>query len=1096
MRLTALLLSIALVPNPGLAQKKLAAVVTLPDTGSKINAGTLGGFKFRNIGPAVTGGRIGEIVVDPTDRSTWYVAVHSSGVWKTTNAGTTWTPVFDGEGSYSVGFLTLDPQNPLTVWVGSGENNSQRSVGYGDGIYRSTDGGKSWKNMGLKASEHIGTILVDPRKSDVVYAAATGPLWSSGGDRGVFKTTDGGKTWVQVLKPDNEWTGAQSLAMDPRNPDVLYATTHQRARRQWGFINGGPGSAIWRSTDAGQTWVKTVKGLPNDELGKIGLAVSPVDPNVVYAVVEAANRQTGLYRSADQGQNWEKMSGWSSTSPMYYSKVYPDPKRLDRIYLMDTNLQVSEDGGKTTKSIQGKNVHVDNHALWIDPADPKHLINGNDGGLYETFDWGATWNFKAGLPVTQFYKVDVDNALPFYHVCGGTQDNASLCGPSQTTNEHGQTNFDWFVVVGGDGFQPRVDPTNPDIVYGQWQHGELVRLDRKTGEAVDIQPQPAAGDPPVRWHWDSPLIISPHSATRLYFGSQRLYRSDDRGDSWKPVSPDLSRQIDRNRLRMMGRVWSMDAVAKNTSTSLYGTIVSLSESPKQEGLIYAGTDDGLIQITEDGGASWRKAGPLPAVPDTAFVADIEASRTDANTVYAAINNHKAGDYKPYLIKSTDRGRTWTSISGNLPERGSVWTVVEDHVAGGLLFAGTEFGLYVTVDGGKRWTQMRGGLPTTQIRDIAIQQRENDLVVATFGRGFYILHDYTPLRTLAATVEQEAALLPVRDAKLFVPATPLGGGPKGSQGDALWTAANPAAGAVFTYYLKTELKTRKARRQEAEKALIKKGEDVPVPSWDSLRVEDREEAPSMVLTVTDESGAVVRRLTGLVSAGYQRIVWDLRYPAADPVTGSTAGRFGGDDAPVGPIAAPGTYRVQLAIRRDGIEQAMGSAETFRAVPLLMPTLPAADRALVAEFTKQAAKLQRAVMGAGAALGEIENRLKLLTQAVEQTPAAPAALRDGLRVARDNVLGLRADFSGDGTIAGRSEAVPVTVAGRVQRVVGSLWSVTTGPTRTHRQSLAVATEQFGAWLPRLQGFAEQLRKLEDQAEAAGAPWTPGRVPVWTP
>ncbi len=1099
MRTSLGVLAVVLLVSPVVAQRRPAAAVPAspPADTTGLTSGLLSGLTFRNIGPAVTGGRIGEIVVHPTDRSTWYLAVHSAGVWKTTNAGTTWTPIFDGEGAYSIGYLALDPSNPLTMWVGTGENNSQRSVGYGNGVYKSTDGGRSWTNMGLKTSNHIGKVVVDPRKSDVVYVAATGSLWSSGGDRGVYKTTDGGKTWSQVLKPDNEWTGAQSLEIDPKNPDVLYASLHQRTRRQWGFINGGPGSSVYKTTDAGATWTKIVKGLPNEELGKIGLAVSPVNHQIIYAVVEAANQSNGIYRSGDAGQNWEKMSGWSSTSPMYYGKLYADPTRLDRIYLMDTQLQVSDDGGRTIRSIQGKTVHVDNHALWVDPANGAHLLNGNDGGLYESFDAGATWNFRGNLSLTQFYKVEVDNALPFYNVCGGTQDNASLCGPSRTINGHGQTNADWFVIVGGDGFQPRVDPSNPDLIYGQWQHGELVRLDKKTGERVEIQPQAEPGDPPLKWHWDSPLIISPHANTRLYFAAQRLFRSDDRGDTWRAVSGDLTRQIDRNKLPMMGRVWSMDAIAKNNSTSLYGTIVSLSESPKQEGLLYAGTDDGLIQVTEDGGTTWRKAGAIPGFPDTTFVSDLEASRHDPATVYATVNHHKAGDLKPYVARSTDRGRTWTSITGNLPERGSVWTIVEDHVDPKLLFVGTEFGLYVTLDGGAKWIQLKGGLPTIQIRDLAIQRRENDLVVATFGRGFYVLHDYTPLRRAAAAVDTPAALFPVKDAMMYVEAQPLGGGPKGSLGDALWTAPNPPIGAVFSYYLKEAPKTRKAKRQAAEKDAAKKGADAPVPSWEELRKEDQEEAPTVIFTVTDGDGRVVRRLGSPATAGIQRATWDLRYPPADPITGAPPRpRDDGDDGPTGPMAAPGTYRVQMALRVDGVESPVGPAQSFDARPLGQGTLPAPDRAQVAEFNQGAARLQRAAMGTGSALGELENRLRLLAQAIEPTPRAAAALRDSVRSVRAAAVGLRAEFSGDATIARRNEAVPVTIMERVSRVVQSLWSNTAAPTATHRRSLTVASEQLGSFVPKLKALADQLKRLEDQAEAAGAPWTPGRIPAWPP
>jgi photosystem II stability/assembly factor-like uncharacterized protein len=1056
----------------------------------------LSGLSFRSIGPATTGGRIGEIAVDPSKPSTWYVAVHSGGVWKTTNAGITWSPIFDGQASYSIGTVTLDPTNPLTIWVGTGENNSQRSVGFGDGVYKSTDGGRNWTNTGLQASEHIGAIAVDPRQGDVVYVAATGPLWSAGGDRGVYRTADGGKTWVQALKPDNEWTGAQSLVLDPRNPDVIFASTHQRARRQWGFINGGPGSALYRSTDAGATWTKLTRGLPREELGKIGLAASPVAPYPLYALVEAANRAGGIYRSLDGGDNWERMSSWSSTSPMYYGKLYADPKRADRIYLMDTRLQVSDDGGRTVRSIQSRSVHVDHHALWIDPADTDHLILGNDGGLYRSFDGGGAWTFGGNLPITQFYKVDVDQAEPFYNVCGGTQDNNTLCGPSRTATDHGATNFDWFVVVGGDGFQPRIDPTDPNIIYAEWQHGELVRFDKRTGERIEIQPQAEPGDAPLRWHWDSPLIISPHAATRLYFGAQRLFRSDDRGGSWRPISGDLTRQLDRRQLRMMGRVWSVDAIARNTSTSFYGAIVSLSESRRQEGLLYAGTDDGLVQITEDGGTTWRAVATFPGVPDTSFVADLEASKHDASTVYAAFNHHKAGDYKPYVLKSADRGRTWSSIAGDLPERGPVWAIAQDHVDPNLLFAGTEFGVFATLDGGQRWIQLKGGLPTIAVRDLAIQEREVDLVLATFGRGFYVLDDYSPLRRAGTPLTAAARLLPVRDARAYVPASPLGGGPRGSQGDALWTAPNPEFGAVFTYQLRDTLKTRRARRQDAEKELAKRNADAPVPAWDSLRAEDREDPPAVVLTISDETGALVDRVSGPTAAGLHRVTWNLRHPPTNPITGAAPPPddvFGG--GPQGPLVVPGSYRVALALRVDGVETPIGEPQTFRVAPIGQSSLPAADRAQVTAFHRQTAALQRAALGAGQALGEVENRLRLLAQAIERTPRA-AALTDGARALRERLRDLRTRFSGDQTVASRQEPTAATIAGRVGRIVGGTWASTSAPTATHRRSYEIASRELAAFLPDLRAAAADLQRLEQAAEAAGVPWTPGRIPSWTP
>ncbi len=1055
-----------------------------------LNADLVSGLSFRGIGPAFMSGRIGDIAVDPQNPSTWYLAIASGGVFKTTNAGTTWQPIFDRYGSYSIGCVTVDPKNRHVVWVGTGENNSQRSVGYGDGIYKSLDGGASFTKMGLETSEHIAKILIHPDDSNTIYVAAQGPLWASGGERGLYKSTDGGQTWNCVLSISPN-TGVTDVVFDPRDPETLYAAAYQRRRHVWTLIDGGPEGGLHKSTDGGKTWRTINKGLPAGDKGRIGLAISPINPDVLYAIVEATGSQSGFYRSENRGESWSRRSDYVSNSPQYYQELVADPQVFDRVYSMDVYLQVTEDGGRTFSRVGEQWKHVDNHALHIDPRDSNHLIVGCDGGLYESWDRGATYRFTSNLPITQFYKIAVSNDEPFYFVYGGTQDNATQGGPVRTTNVHGIVNSDWFVTVFGDGFEPAVDPQNPNIVYSQWQYGGLVRYDRKTGEQVDIKPQPEKDGPPLRWNWDSALLISPHSSSRLYYGSQILFRSDDRGDSWQAVSPDLTRNMDRNKLEVMGRVWSVDSVAKNMSTSFYGTIVSLSESPKVAGLLYVGTDDGLVQISEDHGASWRKVEDFQHldVPEFSYVNDIEASLHDPDTVYVALNNHKRGDFKPYIVMSTDRGRHWTKISGDLPERGSVYCLKQDHVRPEILFAGTEFGVYVTLDGGEKWIPLKSGLPTIAVRDLEIQTRENDLVVGTFGRGFYVLDDYTPLRELSvAMIEEPARIFPIKQALLYLPAAPMAGDDKAFQGAGFFTAPNPPFGATFTYYLKESLKTRKSQRQEKERDLARAGKDVAYPAWDDLRAEDREEEPAIVMTVRDSSGNAVRRMRVASSQGIHRATWDFRYPGYGPT------QMRGDG--FGPLAIPGQYTVSLDKYQDGQLTELVSPTPFEVETLGFSSLPPADRAASLAFQQQTGELQRAVLGAYEAAQAASEQLQYMKRAIEATPQVDQKLQQEARALELRLLDLRQKFTGDPTLPDRQEPGGPGILDRLRTVVFGHWTVTTGATQTHRRSYEIAAEQFEAVLSDLRQAVERdLVALGNKLEAAGAPWTPGRkIPNW--
>jgi photosystem II stability/assembly factor-like uncharacterized protein len=1087
------ILAATVPPSPLAAQAKSkapAAKETDPYAGL-----SLGAFKLRSIGPALTSGRIADFAVRPGKRQEFYVASASGGVWKTVNAGTTFTPVFDSQGSYSIGCVTLDPNDPNVVWVGTGENNNQRSVSYGDGVYKSEDGGASWTNVGLKASEHIGMIAIDPRDSDVVYVAAYGPLWSPGGDRGLYKTADGGKTWTPVLTVD-ENTGVSEVRLDPRDPDILYAAAHQRRRHVFTQVGGGPGSAVYKSTDAGKTWKKIVAGLPSGDLGRVGLALSPVVPNLLYAIVEAQEDKGGFYCSTNGGASWERRSDYTS-SGNYYQELVCDPKAPDRVYSMDVFLQVTDDGGRTWKALGDESKHWDSHALWIDPEDTDYYLNGNDGGVYESFDRGKTWKFMPNLPVTQFYKVVADNDTPFYNVFGGTQDNYSLGGPSRTTSAHGIVNADWITTDTGDGFESAVDPEDPNIVYAQSQHGNLARFDKRSGESMAIQPQPRQGEAAYRWNWDSPLLISPHSHTRLYFAANKVFRSDDRGDSWTVISDDLTRRIDRDTLEVMGRVWPMDAVAKNASTSQYGNIVALDESPAAEGLLYAGTDDGLIQVTEDGGGSWRRIDKFPGVPDLTYVNDIVASRHDRNTVYAAFNNHKRGDFKPYVLKSADLGKTWASIVSDLPERGSVYALAEDPVRKDLLFAGTEFGLFATLDGGKHWKKLSAGLPTIAVRDLDIQERESDLVLATFGRGFYVLDDYSPLREVTAeALAEDGRLFPVKDAWMFVEKQPLGGlgsKDKGFQGESYFSAPNPPVAAVFTYHLKDAPKSLRDLRKEEEAKLVKAGKPVPYPTYDALKAEEDQEPAFLLFTITDEDGQVVRVLREPARKGLNRATWDLKYPALVPTNPAQAAPMA--SGPSSTFVIPGTYKVSMAISVNGKVKELAGPVPFKVQALAALSLPAKDRAELAAFQRKVRKLGNSVNAAGGVMRDLGTLTRHYRAALKSVTAPHQDILDSIKALETKLDGLQVKMNGDRLLAQLDKDIYPGLAGRVLRIVYEQSTSTSAPTKTQRDAYAIAEEEFGPVYEALKKIlAEDVKAIEKRLDAVGAPYTPGRLPDW--
>ena len=1048
------------------------------DDTPEINSSLVGALSFRGIGPALMSGRISDIAVDPENSSTWYVAAASGGVWKTTNSGVTWNPIFDDYGSYSIGCLAIDPHDRLTVWVGTGENNSQRSVAYGDGLYKSTNGGSSFERVGFESSEHIGKIVVHPDDSQTVFVAAQGPLWRAGGDRGLYKTTDGGETWNKVLET-SEHTGVNEVLMDPSNPQIMYASTYQRRRHTWVLIDGGPESTIYKSKDGGENWYRSDAGLPGVDKGKIGLAISPINPDYVYAIVEAAEGKSGFYRSTNRGISWQRMSSHSSASPQYYNEIVACPHKLDRVYSLSTFLEVSEDGGKSFSNLGESAKHVDNHALIIDPNDQNHLIIGCDGGVYETWDRGRHYDYKANLPITQFYKVALSNEKPFYHVYGGTQDNNTLGGPSRTTGSTGIANSDWIITVGGDGFDPAVDPEDPDTIYSQWQYGGLVRFDRRSGLSVDIKPQPAQGGESLRWNWDSALMISPHDSKRIYYGSQILFRSDDRGDNWRPVSGDLSRNIDRNQLKVMGRIWEVDAVAKNHSTSLYGTIVSVSESPLVEGLIYVGTDDGMLQVSEDDGESWRAVGKFGTldVPEFGYINDVEADLHDPDTVYVAVNNHKRGDFKPYVVKSTDRGNTWVEITSNLPERGSVYTLKQDHKNANLLFCGTEFGCFCSMDGGAKWTALASGLPTIAIRDIEIQADHDDLVLASFGRGFFIMDDYSPLRELTPETSEENKIFPIRKGLMYGRSSVT----SSFLGASHYVAPNPEYGVTFTYHLKDTLRTKKSERKSKDSKAKSAGEDAPYPSWDELKAEDREFAPKRFLTIRDSDGNAVARLDGNTSAGMGRIRWNYRH------------QVGGGAAA---IAVPGTYTVDVSEMVNGAVTQLVEPVAFEIEPLGFENMSEPDRAEIVAFAKQTGKLAEAVSAAKSQASDAKQQLTEMEQAVLDLPGSDLSLLNDIRAVTTKYLDVMEKFDGDPTKTKRSESAYPGFISRLNNLFYNGIGSFQGPTGTHRSQYEIVEAEFDEALTVLKEIlATDLPALHQQMEEAGLPWTKGRpIPDW--
>ncbi len=1045
---------------------------------------------FRSIGPALMGGRIADIAIHPENPSTWYVAAGSGNLWKTTNRGTTWDPIFDEEASYSIGTVVVDPLNPNVVWVGTGENVSGRHVGWGDGVYKSLDAGKTWKNMGLSASEHIGKILIDPRDSDVILVAAEGPLWSGGGERGVYRSMDGGKSWKATLTVD-QYTGVTDIEFDPSNPSVVYAATYQRFRRTWAFMAGGPNSGIYKSTDNGKSWRKLTVGLPSRDMGKIGIATTAADPNLVYATIEAGKDEKGFYRSTDKGESWEKRNDYISggTGPHYYQEIEASPEDPDLVYQMDVFLHVTNDGGATFQYLtNGQTKHSDNHALWINPSDGQHLIVGTDGGLYESFDHGATWQHFSNLPISQFYKIGVDNTVPFYNIVGGAQDLGTLIGPGRVTNVEGIRNRDWYVPLGADGYGSVYDWKDDKTAYMMWQEGSLVRLDVSTGETIGIRPQPIDTEVPERWNWDSPILVSSHNHKRLYFGSQRLWKSENRGDSWEAVSGDLTTNTNRYELSLMDRVWSVDDLYDNGAMSKYATLTTIAESPLVEGLLYTGSDDGLIKVSEDGGGVWKNA--ALKIPSRSFINDVHASSTNPDQAFAAVDAHKLGDYAPYLFMTKDRGKSWRSISGDLPMGAIVWSVVQDFENENLLFLGTEKGVYYSINTGQNWNKLSSGMPTISVRDLVLHPRDGDLIASTFGRGIYVLDDYTPLRKLSdLTSGASSRVLPVRDAWWYVPTIPMQAKGMPSQGSDEYVASNPEFGALINYFVGEKTENTKDQRKKSEQQISRQEGNVPFPGYEQLNTERTEQKPQVMLLVRDSKGNPVRWLKGKNAAGLNRTSWDLRHPAPDPIRLAKPAfqpPWAGD--PMGPLVAPGDYSVELYIEDNGQLTSKGMAQSFTVKPI--PTIASTAFEEISAFQLETRSLMLEAQSMGRRFSEAGERLSFIKAALTQTPSVEAYHFTAWSKLNKQLAVLQEALYGDAARSSLDESRIPGIMGRVGSVAYGHWNTTQLPTFTFRENLRLARTDFEALRQPAEAYFERLDTFEETLKKLGAPYTKGR------
>ncbi|MFZ0214105.1 MAG: hypothetical protein WBE20_06255 [Candidatus Acidiferrales bacterium] len=1031
----------------------LAAPTAVPQTRNASNNNlsyqdAIQNLSFRSIGPANMDGRIDAFAVPRHHTDTIYVASATGGVWKSTNRGTTWAPIFDQEPVSSIGAIEIAPSDPSIVWVGTGEANNRQTSSWGDGVYRSTDAGATWTNMGLHDSFQISRIVIDPANPQIVYVAALGNLWGPGGERGLYKTEDGGKTWQRVLYAD-ENTGIADVEMDPQSSQTLFAATYERRRTVFGMNGGGPSSALYKTTDGGATWKKLYKGLPYEDgsvdTGRIGVSIYPRDPRIVYARVESADN-SGVFRSMDGGETWEKC-GSADPRPSYFPQILVDPNNYLRIWLPGGGLAHSDDGGKTflpDPDKQGlQTIHADFHAVWIDPDDSNYMLSGSDGGVYISRDGGDKWDYINTIPVGQVYSVATDTENP-YHICGGFQDNGSWCGPVRTRNPKGIVNADWYRVMDGDGFHVVPDLKDSNIVFVDGQNGKLIRLNRRTNEWALIRPLPdKLSGPPFRWQWNSPLIATPRG--NLYIAANYLFKSTDEGNSWTRISPDLTTNADPTKLPILGEAPNTKMLERDYGAGTYPCITAVGVSPLGERVIWVGTEDGNLQVTRDGGQTWSNVIGAAGLPQGVYVSSVTASQFAEGSAYVTFDGHRNGDYGIYVFRTDDYGKTWQKITAGLPDnRGTVQVLSEDPYDRNLLFAGTEFGLFVTFDRGGSWSALKLNFPSVIVDDITVEPRSHDLILATHGRAFWVLDDIRSLEELAPSVLSSGLhvfdVQPAREWRLFDHGN-------GYTGDQLFIAPNPPDGATIDYYLAN----KPAKGQQVQ------------------------------LRITDKSGKVVQEFQGSGNAGVNRVTWDLRYPTpVKPTVDQLGAEYEGFfyNAVEGPFVAPGTYTIQVSV---GDEKASKTVEVQDDPTIEMS---AQDRQARDELMMQAYDVYKSAVDAGKTIAALK---KSVDQIQKSYPDVPKDVKDLMQDFAKRVDQLHKE------IIGSSEDMftpltytPPPLRDQTGRLVFSLENVSQAPTSQQRSSFVQLSAE-------VQDKVSQLNKIvETDLPKLNAAMTKARIP----